>query len=119
VQQWPLRTRTFGKLPDSPLVFGLAVTVVALSVSACALDEPYQRRSMRSDWRAFNAEENSIGERNTVEVSPQTWGFPPRREQWRPGDWERWHYLRGQMLGLEHKSGELDCDTFLRDEEAD
>jgi hypothetical protein len=109
----------FGNFPDRLLVLGLAVTVVALSVSACALDEPYQCRSMRTEWRTFNVEENAIGDRNTVEISPQTWSYPPHRDQWRPGDWERWHHVRGQMFGLEHKSGELDCDTFLRDEEAD
>jgi hypothetical protein len=55
-----LETRTFGNFPDRLLVLGLAVTVVALSVSACALDEPYQCRSMRTEWRTFNEEENAL-----------------------------------------------------------
>jgi hypothetical protein len=74
--------------------------------------------SMRPEYRADRAETMEIIGRNWVYYKNGTSGGPAGPEWHRGGDdYDRYHYLRGQITGLGHKRLDLGCDSF--EEESD
>jgi hypothetical protein len=107
-----------GNLPRRYALLGAGVVIAALSVSACALDEPYECRSLRSEYRAHDAEVSEIVGRNVFDTRTGS-AFPgPTRSEWQRGvdDYDRYHYLRGQISGLAPNLRGLGCDPWDEDE---